>query len=198
VLVESIAANGGRSCVNASVVITPKYGKKIAEALAKKLTEVKPRKPDDAKAQLSAFANPKMAEWIDTTLDDGLKTEGAEDVTAKIRGTPRKAVQDGATYMNPTVVYCDSWEHPLANREFLFPYASVVEIPQAEVLTKIGPTLVCSGITHDKKFTQELLESPNIGRLNLGAVPTGKVGWDQPHEGNLFEFLYQRRAVQVG
>jgi len=197
VLTESVAANGGRSCVNASVIITPRHGKAIAEALAKRLNEVKPRKPDDPKAQLSAFANPKMADWIDTTLDEGLKTAGAEDVTAKLRGGPRKVTQGGAIYLHPTLVRCDSWEHPLANREFLFPYASVVEMPQAEMLAKIGQTLVCTGITKDKKFIQDLLESPLIGRLNIGAVPTPKVGWDQPHEGNLFEFLYHRRAVHV-
>jgi len=26
-------------------------------------------------------------------------------------------------------------------------------------------------------------------------VPTGRVEWDQPHEGNLFEHLYRRRAL---
>src|SRR3989304_4332774 len=31
----------------------------------------------------------------------------------------------------------------------------------------------------------------------LGAPPWG-VAWDQPHEGNLFELLYRRRALQVG
>ena len=42
----------------------------------------------------------------------------------------------------PTIVACDSIDHPLANREFLCPYASVVELPQSEMLDKIGPTLV--------------------------------------------------------
>ncbi len=32
---------------------------------------------------------------------------------------------------------------------------------------------------------------PEIERLNLGPVSTMKVSWDQPHEGNLFEFLGQ-------
>jgi hypothetical protein len=30
--------------------------------------------------------------------------------------------------------------------------------------------------------------------LNVGPVPTNFVRWDQPHEGNLFEHLYARRA----
>ena len=37
-----------------------------------------------------------------------------------------------------------------------------------------------------------------VGRLNLGALPTTQIGWDQPHEGNLFDHLYARRASSVG
>ncbi len=45
---------------------------------------------------------------------------------------------------------------------------------------------------------QQLLESPLIERLNLGPVPTMKISWDQPHEGNMFEFLYRRRSIELG
>jgi hypothetical protein len=41
-----------------------------------------------------------------------------------------------------------------------------------------------------------LLGSELIGRLNLGAIKTNQITWDQPHEGNLFEHLYGRRAFQ--
>ena len=43
---------------------------------------------------------------------------------------------------------------------------------------------------------EQLLADPGIDRLNLGPVPTTRVDWNQPHEGNLFEFLYARRAIQ--
>ena len=88
-------------------------------------------------------------------------------------------------------------DHPLANREFLCPYASVVEVPQSEMLKKIGPTLVVSAITKDSSFTQELLMDQRIERLNVGPIPTMKISWDQPHEGNLFEFLYKRRSIGI-
>ena len=41
-----------------------------------------------------------------------------------------------------------------------------------------------------------LVGSELVGRLNLGPVPTNQIAWDQPHEGNLFEHLYARRAFQ--
>jgi hypothetical protein len=94
-------------------------------------------------------------------------------------------------------VLCDSFAHPLANREFLFPYASVVPAPQAAMLDQIGPSLVVTAITQDPALRRALLESPDIQRLNLGALPTTRVSWDQPHEGNLFDFLYRRRALET-
>jgi hypothetical protein len=41
-----------------------------------------------------------------------------------------------------------------------------------------------------------LLASRAGSRLNFGPIPTNQVAWDQPHEGNLFEHLYARRAFQ--
>ena len=130
------------------------------------------------------------------TITEDLKTPGAEDVTARYREGDRKVEFDGGTYLRPTVVFCRDTGHPLYNREFLCPYASVVEVPQAEMLGQIGPSLVVSAITKDPDFTEELLNSPLIERLNLGPVTTMKVSWDQPHEGNMFEFLYKRRSIE--
>ena len=197
-IAASISENGGRSCINASAVVVPKYGAQIADALARKLGPIAPTAPEDENAKLSGFANPKMADFIDGAIEEGLKTPGAEDVTAKYRGGPRKVDNGSGVYLRPTIVLCDSFNHPLANKEFLCPYASVVEIPTAEMLGKIGPSLVVTAITRDPQFTQALLDSPLIERLNLGPVPTMKISWDQPHEGNMFEFLYRRRSIELG
>ena len=196
VMVASIADNGGRSCINASAVVVPKYGAEIAEAMAQRLGPVVPLPAADENARLSGFANSKMADSIDAAIEQDLKTSGAIDVTAKHRNGPRKTQFEGGVYLRPTIVRCDSFTHPLANREFLFPYASVVEVPQAETLRQIGPSLVVTAITKDPAFTEQLLESPLIERLNLGPISTMKISWDQPHEGNMFEFLYKRRSFE--
>jgi hypothetical protein len=197
-MVASISENGGRSCINASAVVVPKYAAEIADALAKTLGPVGPLPARDENAKLSGFANAKMAEYIDGAIEQDLKTPGAEEVTVKFRHGPRKVEFEGGIYLRPTIVLCDSFAHPLANREFLFPYASVVQVPQAEMLRQIGPSLVVTAITKDAAFTELLLESPLIERLNLGPVSTMKISWDQPHEGNLFEFLYKRRSIERG
>ena len=136
-----------------------------------------------------------MAEYIDGAIEQDLKTPGATDVTANYRNGPRKLEFEGGIYLRPTIVLCESFAHPLANREFLCPYASVVEVPQGEMLRQIGPSLVVTAITKDPAFREQLLESPLIERLNLGPISTMKISWDQPHEGNMFEFLYKRRSI---
>lgn len=196
VIVQSIAANSGRSCINASTIIVPSHGKELAQAIAEKLAQIAPLPNDDPNAKLSALANPKVAEWADMQITNGLKEPGGADVTQSVRGgSSRLCTFEGRTYLLPTLVYCESWDHPLCNTEFMFPFASVVEVPQSEVLDTIGGTLVVTAITNDKAFTGALLRCKNIQRLNLGPAPTSSAQWDQPHEGNLFEFLYQRRAI---
>ena len=195
-MVESIAQNGGRSCLNASTIIVPAHADEIADGLAKRLGPVEPRPIEDESAVLAGFANPKMAEFINAAIDDGLQTSGAEEVTAKYRTGPRLVTLNGAVYLRPTIVRCDSIAHPLAIREYPFPYASVLEVPQAEIVESIGPSLVVTAITRDERLIQQLMESPHIDRLNIGPLSTMQVSWDQPHEGNLFELLYKRRAIQ--
>jgi len=195
VMVASILENSGRSCINASGVWVPRHAEKIAEALAERLATVVPRDEEDEAAQIAPFADAGVAGRIAQMIDSEL--DGATDLTARYREGGRLAVHEGCTYLLPTIVLCDSAEHPLANREFLFPYASVVPVRQADVPRALGPSLVVTAITRDRGLIARLLASPNVGRLNLGGIPTCKISWEQPHEGNLFDHLYARRAFQV-
>jgi hypothetical protein len=195
VMVASILENSGRSCINASGVWVPRHAEKIAEALAQRLANVAPRDEADEQAQIAPFADGGVAARI-AGMIDGELDGGARDVTAAFRQGGRLAVYQGCSYLLPTIVLCDSAGHALANREFLFPYASVVPIRQEEIPRGLGPSLVVTAITRDRGLIGRLLSSPNVGRLNLGGIPTCKINWDQPHEGNLFDHLYARRAFQ--
>jgi acyl-CoA reductase-like NAD-dependent aldehyde dehydrogenase len=196
VIAGSIAANGGRSCINASGVWTPKNADKIADALARKLATVQALPADDPNAQIAAFANPAMAERMNAMIDGALNVEGAVDVTEKIRGTPRLVKKGRLAWLLPTILLADK-EHTLANKEFLFPFAAVVECPQDEIPEAIGKTLVGTVISKDKNFIRKMMACEHVDRLNVGPIETFKLSWDQPHEGNLFEHLYRQRAFQV-
>ncbi|MCB9851283.1 MAG: aldehyde dehydrogenase [Phycisphaerales bacterium] len=197
VMVGSIEANGGRSCINCSAIWTPKHGAKIAGAVAKKLAQRKALPTDDPDAVLAAFANPVVAEQIDAAITQGLRDGSAVDLAEKHRGTPRLARIGRCAFLQPALIWCGDREHPLANREFLFPYASVVECPTAEMPSTIGPSLIVTAITKDQTLIKALMDSPHVDRLNVGAIPTFQISWDQPHEGNLFEHLYRQRAFQI-
>ena len=66
-----------------------------------------------------------------------------------------------------------------------------------KMLELIGPTLVGTGITENEKFIRELTDATHIDRLNIGPIPTIKLDWLQPHEGNIVDFLFRARAYQV-
>jgi acyl-CoA reductase-like NAD-dependent aldehyde dehydrogenase len=195
VIVASIVDNGGRSCVNASGVWVPSRADEIAEALAARLAAIVPRAEDDEAAQIAPFADPRVAERLSAMVDRDLAQPGARDVTATHRGAERLVRWSGCTYLLPTIVRA-SLDHALANREFLFPFASVVEVPEESIPEALGPTLVVSALTADQRLVDRLVASPLVDRLNIGPLPTTQIAWDQPHEGNLFEHLYGRRAIQ--
>jgi len=197
VMVSSVAENSGRSCINASGVWVPSHGLEIATALAERLAQIEAKPLDDPDAQLAAFRNVKVAERIAKMIDSQLKIPGAVDLTAKFRSGDRLVTVDGCTFLLPTVLWCEDPEHPLANTELLFPFVSVVQVPQRQLLSRIGPTLILTAITEDKGLIRQLLTSRSVDRLNIGPIPTNRISWNQPHEGNLFEHLYHRRALQM-
>ena len=192
-MVASIAANGGRSCLNASGIWVPARSREIATALGERLSQIQARPLDDPQAQIAAFPNPAGARQLSALIDAQLD-DTAQD-TARDQGE-RIAEIGGCTFLNPTLIHAPDWQHPLANTEYLFPFAAVVEVPQEEMVARIGPTLVATALTEDESLTHQLLAAPHIERLNLGPIPTHQIAWDQPHEGNLFDFLYQQRALQ--
>ncbi|HET9482039.1 MAG TPA: aldehyde dehydrogenase, partial [Candidatus Polarisedimenticolia bacterium] len=191
------ADNGGRSCLNASGVWTPARGRELAQALAERLASMEAMPLDDPRAGLAAFPDPAQARRLSDHIDRLLNTPGAEDLTLKARGRSRLVEVDGCTFLLPTIIWCADPEHPLAAAEYLFPFAAVVQTPQEGLLDRIGATLVATAITEDPAFRRELISCRRIDRLNLGPIPTSRVSWDQPHEGNLFEHLYRQRALQA-
>ena len=196
VVATSVADNGGRSCVNASGLWVTGHAEAIAHALAKRLAEVVPRAADDEQALLAPFADANVPGRVSAMIDADLAVPGATDVTAQYRGAERVKTTADGTYLLPTVVLVDGPEHPIANREFMFPFVSVVPVSEDQLPDAMGSSLVVTLISDNTVLQSRFVRSPHVDRLNLGAIPTNQIGWDQPHEGNLFDHLYGRRAIQ--
>jgi acyl-CoA reductase-like NAD-dependent aldehyde dehydrogenase len=196
VMVDSIFINSGRSCINCSGIWASRHTREIADAIAQRLAAIRPLPPDDPQASLAAFTVPGVADAISASIDADLQAGGVTDVTASYRDGARVIKQGAADYLLPTVVHADSPDAAVAQKEFMFPFATVVQCPEAKMLEAIGPTLVCTAITCNEPFRRRLLDAVHIDRLNLGPVPTTQLNWRQPHEGNIVEFLFRARAFQ--
>ena len=196
-MVDSVLVNSGRSCINCSGIWTPRHGKAIAEALAERLGPIEPLPPEDPKAALAAFTVPGQAAAISSDIDAALGEDGVDEVTARHHANGRLVSRERCDYVRPTVVYCPSPDVAMAKKEYMFPFVTVVECEQRKMLGAIGPTLVATALTNDNAFRLSLLDARNIDRLNLGPIPTIKLNWLQPHEGNIVDFLFRPRAFQM-
>jgi acyl-CoA reductase-like NAD-dependent aldehyde dehydrogenase len=196
-MVDSVLVNSGRSCINCSGIWASRHGAEIAEALAERLGPIAPLPPDDPEAALAAFTVPGQAEAISADIDAAAAAGGVTEVTARHRDGERLVQQERCDYLRPTVLHCASPEAAAASKEYMFPFVTVVDCPQNEMIGAIGPTLVATGITEDETFRRALLDATNIDRLNLGPVPTIRLNWLQPHEGNIVDFLFRARAFQM-
>ena len=197
IMYDSVFANSGRGCINCSGIWASRHTREIADALAKRMAAVRPLPPDHPEASLAAFTVPGVAEAVSNGIDADLKTAGVTDVTANYRPGPR-IVKDGrADYLLPTVIHSASPDAPVTKKEYMFPFVTVVECPEEQMLDAIGPTLVCSAVTEKPELRRKLIDAVHIDRLNLGPVPTIQLNWLQPHEGNIVDFLFRARAFQT-
>ncbi len=196
-MVDSVLVNSGRSCISCSGIWVSRHGKEIADALAQRLGPVAPLPATDPESPLAAFTVPGMAEAISNQIDEGIKDPSVTEVTEKYRDGERLVQKERCDYLRPTVLHCTNSETEISKAEYMFPFVTVVDCPQDQMLKRMGPTLVCSAITEDEKLSRQLLDATFIDRLNIGEVKTIALNWLQPHEGNIIDFLYRARAYQT-
>jgi hypothetical protein len=194
-MVESVLSNSGRSCINCSGIWASRNTKEIAEALASRLGPVDVTPPTDPKSALAAFTNPQMAKGTWGMVQQDLAEAGVTDFTS---GFGERLMEKAhCAYLRPMVVHADSPARGVAMKEYMFPFVSVVQCPQKDMIRSIGTTLVGTALTNDDAWIDELTNATNIDRLNIGPIPTSRLNWLQPHEGNLIDFLFRSRAYQI-
>jgi len=196
-MVDSVLVNSGRSCINCSGIWASRNTQEIADAISKRLGPIAPLPPENEQAALAAFTVPGQARAISEDIDTGLQESGAEEVTNRYRDGDRLVQQERCDFLRPTVIHCQSPDVGMAKKEYMYPFVSVVTCPQDKIINSIGDTLVATAITEDEVFRRKLIDARNIDRLNLGPVPTIKLNWHQPHEGNIVDFLFRARAFQM-
>ena len=194
-MVESVYINGGRSCINCSAIYASRHTMEIAQAIAEKIGPIEALGPEDENAGLAAFTAAGMGEAVWNMVKADLKEDGVTDCTEKYGD--RLVEKERCSYLRPVVAHAESPQCAIATKEFMFPFATVVKCPQEQMLKAAGPTLVGSAITEDQAWIDQLTDAITIDRLNIGPIPTNRLNWLQPHEGNIIDFLYRSRAYQV-
>ncbi len=195
VMAESIYLNSGRSCINCSGIWASRHTQEIAEALAERLGPTEALPPENPQAGLAAFTVAGMAQSVWQMIESDLREEGVTDMT--VAYGPHLVEHERCAYLRPMVVHSQTPDTEVAGREYMFPFATVVNCPQDQMLSKIGSTLVCTAITRDQNFVRQLTNAVHIDRLNVGPIPTTKLNWLQPHEGSIIDFLFRSRAYQL-
>jgi hypothetical protein len=194
-MVESVLSNSGRSCINCSGIWASRNTREIAAAIAKRIGPVDVLPPDDPNSQLAAFTVPAMATGTYAMVEQDLAESGVEHLTAEYG--EKLIEREHCAYLRPMVVHADSPDRQVAAKEYMFPFVSVVQCPQNEMLRRIGPTLVGSVMTRDQAMIDAAGGCVEIDRLNIGPIPTNRLNWLQPHEGNIIDFLFRSRAYQI-
>lgn len=195
VMVESVLSNSGRSCINCSGIWASRHTREIAAAIAQRIGSVDVLPPGDPDAQLAAFTVPAMATGTHAMVQQDLAESGVTDMTADFG--EKLVERDHCAYLRPMVVHANSPDRAVAMKEYMFPFVSVVECAQDQFLRKIGPTLVGTVITADQELIEAAGQCIDIDRLNVGPIPTNRLNWLQPHEGNIIDFLFRSRAYQI-
>jgi acyl-CoA reductase-like NAD-dependent aldehyde dehydrogenase len=194
-MVESVLSNSGRSCINCSGIWASRHTREIAAAIARRIGPVDVLPPTDPQAQLAAFTVRAMATGTYAMVQRDLAEAGVEDMTAEFG---QKLIErEYCAYLRPMVVLADSPDRAVASKEYMFPFVSVVKCAQRDMLSRIGTTLVGTVISRDQAFIEAAGRCVEIDRLNIGPIPTNRLNWLQPHEGNIIDFLFRSRAYQI-
>ena len=195
-MVESVYINGGRSCINCSGIWASRHTKEIAAAIAERIGNHDVLPPQDPNSGLAAFTAKGVGKAVWEMIENiDLKEDGVTHMTAD--HGPRLVERDLCSYLRPVVVHADSPERGVASKEYMFPFVSVVECPQDQMIRAAGQTLVGTAITENEDWIWDLTDATTIDRLNIGPIPTNRLNWLQPHEGNLIDFLFRSRAYQM-
>lgn len=195
IMVESIYINSGRGCINCSGIWASRHTKEIAAAIAERIGPIEALPPQDSNAGLAAFTVQGMAKAVWGMIENDLKENGVTHATEKFG--PRLVEKENCAYLRPTIIHCSSPSNAAASKEYMFPFSTVVECPQEQMIDKIGYTLVGTAITEDEKWIRQLSDCVHIDRLNIGPIPTTRLNWLQPHEGSIIDFLFRGRAYQM-
>jgi acyl-CoA reductase-like NAD-dependent aldehyde dehydrogenase len=192
-IVDSVAAEAGTACVNATAVYVDGDPTPLAEALAERLGALPSLPPLDERAMLPAQPV-EQARAIEHYL-----LEHAGDAAPRLGGEGIvDPLPDGGAALRPAVFQVDRADAPQTGIELGFPCVWVAPWSAADGIAPLRGTLVLTALTQDGALVDQLVDDPTIRNVYLGDRPTYWMRPDLPHDGYLAEFLMRTKAVARG
>ena len=171
----------------------------IAEALAERCAACARGRPKTSGRSSRRSPRPAVAARISAMIDDGLAEAGAQRRHRAIsRGRPAR--QRGRLH----VPVAD--DHPVRGRRII-PWRTASSCSRSRAWSMSNRRSPgCLGADAGRSPRSPRIRDPEapagIRRLSSGSTsarsPRNRIAWDQPHEGNLFDHLYLRRALPAG
>jgi acyl-CoA reductase-like NAD-dependent aldehyde dehydrogenase len=189
VIVDSIAGLGGMACVNATAVLYEGDPGPLADAIAERLSELKPLPNVDEKATLptTPVANAHaLAEYLARKAVGAEAVLGADQVVADLG--------DGYAALRPAVHLLRRPDADTINVELPFPCVWVSGWVREDGLAPLRNSLVITAITSDGGLIDGLLAEPTVTNVYRGAIPTHFAAPHIPHDGYLADFLMRNKG----
>lgn len=189
VIVDSIAGLGGMACVNATAVLYEGDPAPLANAIASRLSELKPLPNVDENATLptTPVASARaLAEYLARTAVGTEAVLGADQVVADLG--------DGYAALRPAVHLLRRPDVRTINVELPFPCIWVSGWQRDDGLAALRDSLVITAITSDDGLIDGLLAEPSVTNVYRGPVPTHHAAPNIPHDGYLADFLMRNKG----
>jgi acyl-CoA reductase-like NAD-dependent aldehyde dehydrogenase len=189
VIVDSIAGLGGMACVNATAVLYEGDAAPLADAIAERLSELKPLPNVDEKATLPTthIANAHaLAEYLARKAVGAGAVLGADQVVADLG--------DGYAALRPAVHLLRRPDVDAMNVELPFPCVWVAGWSRQDGLAPLRNSLVITAITGDDSLIDGLLAEPTVTNVYRGPIPTHLAAQHIPHDGYLADFLMRNKG----
>ncbi|MDT5188687.1 MAG: hypothetical protein QOI28_938 [Mycobacterium sp.] len=189
VIVDSIAGLGGMACVNATAVLYEGDPGPLADAIAERLSELKPLPNVDEKATLptTPVANAHaLAEYLARKAVGAEAVLGADQVVADLG--------DGYAALRPAVHLLRRPDADTINVELPFPCVWVSGWVREDGLAPLRNSLVITAITCDDGLIDGLLAEPTVTNVYHGPIATPFAAPHIPHDGYLADFLMRNKG----
>jgi acyl-CoA reductase-like NAD-dependent aldehyde dehydrogenase len=189
-VIDSIAGEGGSTCLNATAVYVEGDPSLVAEAVAERLSALPSLPPEDEKAVLpvrNAAAAASLDRYLLDRRGDARPWLGGEGVTEDLG--------DGTAVLRPAVFQLDSATAPQTGIELPFPCIWVAPWTPDDGLLPLRKTLVLTAFTRDEELIERLIDEPTISNVYIGDHPTSLPRHTMPHDSYLSEFLMRTKSV---